>query len=313
MQMPTILIPTGAWNMRAGISSEEVLDAARKAEEAGIDGLFAGDHVTFYGNGNDGLVNLAAVATVTERAKLMTSVYLLALRHPTPVALQCAMIDQLSNGRLILGVGIGGEDKNEWLACGIDPRTRARRTDEALQILRSLWTQEETTFEGKYFQLNKVRMQPKPMRDEGIPIHIGGRSDAALRRTARYGDAWTAIWVSARRMNEAREKIDEWAAKEGRDGSKIGLGLQLWHSVDGDRDEARRRLSKRMQGFYQIPFENFEKYCPYGKPEEIAEYLGPFLEAGMDHVNLLAVQGSQEGVVEAASAVKEALAKVVNG
>ena len=313
MQMPTILIPTGAWNMRAGISSQEVLDAARKAEESGIDGLFAGDHVTFYGNGNDGLVNLAAVATVTERVKLMTSVYLLALRHPTPVALQCAMIDQLSNGRLILGVGIGGEDKNEWLACGIDPRTRARRTDEALQILRSLWTQEETTFEGKYFQLNKVRMQPKPMRDEGIPIHIGGRSDAALRRTARYGDAWTAIWVSARRMREAREKIDEWAAKEGRDGSKIGLGLQLWHSVDGDRDKARRRLSKRMQGFYQIPFENFEKYCPYGKPEEIAEYLGPFLEAGMDHVNLLAVQGTQEGVVEAASAVKEALGKVVNG
>ena len=312
MQMPTILIPTGAWNMRAGISSQEVLDAARKAEEAGIDGLFAGDHVTFYGNGNDGLVNLAAVATVTERVKLMTSVYLLALRHPTPVALQCAMIDQLSNGRLILGVGIGGEDKNEWLACGIDPRTRARRTDEALQILRSLWTQEETTFEGKYFQLNKVRMQPKPMRDEGIPIHIGGRSDAALRRTARYGDAWTAIWVSARRMREAREKIDEWAAKEGRDGSKIGLGLQLWHSVDGDRDEARRRLSKRMQGFYQIPFENFEKYCPYGKPEEIAEYLGPFIEAGMDHVNLLAVQSDQEGVVEAAVSVKEALKKVVN-
>ncbi len=312
MQMPTILIPTGAWNMRAGITSEEVLDAARKAEEAGIDGLFAGDHVTFYGNGNDGLVNLAAVATVTERAKLMTSVYLLALRHPTPVALQCAMIDQLSNGRLILGVGIGGEDKNEWLACGIDPRTRARRTDEALQILRSLWTQEETTFEGKYFQLDKVRMQPKPMRDEGIPIHIGGRSDAALRRTARYGDAWTAIWVSPRRMNEAREKIDEWAAKEGRDGSKIGLGLQLWHSVDADRDEARRRLSKRMQGFYQIPFENFEKYCPYGKPEEIAEYLGPFLEAGMDHVNLLAVQSNQEGVVEAAASVREAIRKVVS-
>ena len=311
MQMPTILIPTGAWNMRAGITSEEVLAAARSAEDAGIDGLFAGDHVTFYGNGNDGLINLAAVATVTESAKLMTSVYLLALRHPTPVALQCAMVDQLSNGRLILGVGIGGEDKNEWLACGIDPRTRARRTDEALQILRSLWTQEETTFEGKYFHLDKVRMQPKPMRDEGIPIHIGGRSDAALRRAARYGDAWTAIWVSPRRMKEAREKIDEWAAKEGRDGSKIGLGLQLWHAVDDDRDEARRRLSKRMQGFYQIPFENFEKYCPYGKAEEIAEYLGPFLEAGMDHVNLLSVQSNQEAVVEAAVSVKEALKKVV--
>lgn len=311
MQMPTVLIPTGAWNMRAGITSEEVLAAAKKAEAAGIDGLFAGDHVTFYGNGNDGLVNLAAVATVTERVKLMTSVYLLALRHPTPVALQCAMIDQLSNGRLILGVGIGGEDKNEWLACGVDPRTRARRTDEALEILRSLWTQEETTFDGKYFQLENVRMQPKPMRDDGIPIHIGGRSDAALRRTARFGDAWTAIWVSARRMREAREKIDEWAPREGRDPGKIGLGLQLWHSVDDDPAEGRRRLSKRMEGFYQVPYENFEKYCPYGKPDEIAEFLGPYLEAGLDHVNLLAVQPNQEAVVEAASSVKEALAKVV--
>ena len=74
-------------------------------------------------------------------------------------------------------------------------------------------------------------------------------------------------------MREAREKIDEWADAEGRDPTKIGLGLQLWHSVDSDHDEGRRRLSKRMQGFYQIPYENFEKYCPYGTPEEIAEFL----------------------------------------
>ncbi|MCH8994213.1 MAG: LLM class flavin-dependent oxidoreductase, partial [Chloroflexi bacterium] len=157
MKLPAIYIPTGAWNMRAGISAEQVLDAARKAEEAGVDGLFAGDHVTFYGVGNDGLINLAPIAVATQRVQLMTSVFLLALRHPTPVALQCAMLDQLSLGRLVLGVGIGGEDANEWWACGIDPKTRARRTDEALEILRSLWTQEETTFQGKYFQLDKVR------------------------------------------------------------------------------------------------------------------------------------------------------------
>ena len=312
MQLPLISVPTGAWNLRAGISAEQVLDAARKAEAAGIDGLFAGDHVTFYGNGNDGLINLAAVATVTERVQLMTSVFLLALRHPTPVALQCAMIDQLANGRLVLGVGIGGEDPNEWLACGVDPRTRARRTDESLQILRSLWTQEETTFQGKYYQLDKVRMQPKPFRDEGIPIHVGGRSDASIRRAARYGDAWTSIWVSARRMNEAREKIDEWAAAEGRDPKRIGLGLQLWHAVDDDRERAKERLSRRMQGFYRIPYDRFEKYAPYGTPEDIAEYLAPYVEAGCDHLNLLAVQASPDEVVQAGVAVKEALGKLVN-
>lgn len=312
MKLPTILIPTGAWNLRAGISAEQVLAAARNAEDAGIDGLFAGDHVTFYGTGNDGLINLAAVATATSSVELMTSVFLLALRHPTPVALQCAMIDQLAQGRLVLGVGIGGEDANEWRACGIDPRTRARRTDEALQILRSLWTEEETTFNGKYFQLDKVRMQPKPFREDGIPIHIGGRSDAALRRTARYGDGWTAIWVSARRMREAREKIDEWATAEGRDPTRIRLGLQLWHAVGDDRDQARERLARRMQGFYKIPYERFEKYSPYGTAEEIAEFLGPYLEAGLDRINLLAIQPSPDEVVDAGVAVKAALGKMVS-
>ena len=312
MKLPTILIPTGAWNLLAGISAAQVLEAARKAEDAGIDGLFAGDHVTFYGIGNDALINLAAVATATSSIELMTSVFLLALRHPTPVALQCAMIDQLAHGRLVLGVGIGGEDANEWLACGIDPRTRARRTDEALQILRSLWTEEETTFAGKYFQLDKVRMQPKPFREEGIPIHIGGRSDAALRRTARYGDGWTAIWVSARRMREAREKIDEWAAAEGRDPARIRLGLQLWHAVGDDRDKARERLARRMQGFYKIPYERFEKYSPCGTAEEIAEFLGPYLEAGVDRINLLAIQPNQDEVVDAGVAVKAALGRMVS-
>lgn len=312
MKLPTILIPTGAWNLRAGISAEQVLAAARNAEDAGIDGLFAGDHVTFYGTGNDGLINLTAVATATSSVELMTSVFLLALRHPTPVALQCAMIDQLAQGRLVLGVGIGGEDANEWRACGIDPRTRARRTDEALQILRSLWTEEETTFTGKYFQLDKVRMQPKPFREDGIPIHIGGRSDAALRRTARYGDGWTAIWVSARRMREAREKIDEWATAEGRDPTRIRLGLQLWHAVGDDRDQARERLARRMQGFYKIPYERFEKYSPYGTAEEIAEFLGPYLEAGLDRINLLAIQPSPDEVVDAGVAVKAALGKMVS-
>jgi probable F420-dependent oxidoreductase len=311
MLQPQFFIPTGAWNMRAGISAQQVLEAARQAEAAGIDGLFAGDHVTFYGSGNDGLIDLAAVAAVTERIQLMTSVYLLALRHPTPVALQCAMIDQLALGRLILGVGIGGEDPNEWWACGVDPKTRARRTDESLAIMRSLWTQEETTFEGKYFKVNKVRLQPKPFREEGVVVHIGGRSDAALRRAARFGDAWISIWVSARRMREAREKIDEWAPREGRDPGKIGMGLQVWHAVDNDREKAKQRLARRMEGFYKIPYDRFERYSPYGRPEEIAEFLGPYIEAGCTHLNLLAVQSSPEETVEAGLAVKEAVTKMV--
>ena len=172
--------------------------------------------------------------------------------------------------------------------------------------------------------MNGVRLQSQAEPDDsrcdilwqraealGIPISIGGRSDAALRRTARYGDAWTAIWVSARRMAEAREKIDEWAKEEGREDARIGLGLQVWYGLDDDRDEARRRLAKRMQDFYKIPFERFERYSPYGRPEEIAEFLVPYVEAGCDHFNLLGVQSNQDEVVEAALAVKAALEKLL--
>ena len=160
MKMPKIFIPGAP-------SDDTVAVYARDAEAAGIDGVFLGDHVTFFGSGSDALIKLAALAAVSTKLELQTCVYLLALRHPTPVALQCAMIDRMSKGRLILGVGIGGEDPNEWWACGVDPKTRARRTDESLQIMRSLWTQEETTFAGRHFQLEGVRMRPKPWRPTG--------------------------------------------------------------------------------------------------------------------------------------------------
>ena len=229
LKMPKIFIPAGG-------TDDRVAEWAREAEAAGVDGVFVGDHVTFYGSGSDGLMKLAPIAAVTTTLELQTCVYLLALRHPTPVALQAAMLDQLSRGRLVMGIGIGGEDPNEWWACGVDPKTRARRTDESMQILRSLWTQEETTFDGKYFKLNAVKMRPKPFRASGVIMQAGGRSDAALRRTARYADGWTGIWVSLRRFAEAGEKIAEFAAEAGRADVAFPRGMQFWMGVDDDRD-----------------------------------------------------------------------------
>lgn len=282
---------------------------AREAEDAGVDGVFVGDHVTFYGSGSDGLIRLAQLGAVTTTLELQVCVYLLALRHPTPVALQAAMIDRATGGRLTMAVGIGGEDPNEWWACGVDPKTRARRTDEGLQILRSLWTQEETTFEGKYYRLNAVRMRPKPLRPEGVPLHVGGRSDAALRRTARYGDGWTGIWVSARRFTEAGEKTGEFAAEAGRADVEFTRGMQFWIGVDDDRDVARAKVSASMEGFYRIPFDRFERYTPYGTPEQIAEFIMPYVEAGCGHVNFVTAD-APEATLERTLAVREALRKM---
>jgi probable F420-dependent oxidoreductase len=308
--MPLVFIPAGTWNVRAGLAATGVLEAARAAEQAGIDGVFAGDHVTFYGFGNDGLMNLAPIAAVTERLLLKTSVYLLSLRHPVLVALQCAMLDQLSGGRFTLGVGVGGEDPREFWAAGVDPQTRGARANEALRVLRRLWTRESVTFRGKHFQLEGVRLEPKPLRDSGVPVHVGGRSDAALRRAARYGDGWIGLWVSVRRFREARERIDELAAAAGRDGAAIEMGLQLWFGLDRDPDVARAKVGGGMEAFYNLPFDSFERYVPYGPPDAIAGYLAPYIEAGCRFVHLIPAEGSPGEVLAAALAVREALRKV---
>jgi probable F420-dependent oxidoreductase len=247
---------------------------------------------------------------VTSRLELKTCVYLLALRHPTSVALQCAMLDQLSNGRFSLGVGVGGEDPNEFLACGVDPSTRGARTNEAIQVLRSLWINDETTFHGKHFKLEGVRLQPKPLSEPGVRITVGGRSDAALRRAARYGDGWTGLWNSARRFVEAQQKVGEWAAAAGRGDHDFEFGMQFWCAVDDDRDRAKERVARRMEGFYRLPFSSFERYVPYGTADEVAEFMAPYVDAGCAHVNLVLVAESPEAVVEAAVAVRERLNRV---
>lgn len=297
MTMPKIFVPGG--------SPED----GRAAEAAGVDGVFVGDHVTFYGSGSDALMRLAPIAAVTTKLELQTCVYLLALRHPTPVALQTAMLDQLSQGRLILGVGIGGEDPNEWWACGVDPKTRARRTDEGMQILRSLWTQEETTFDGKYYQLKGVHMRPKPHRAAGVIMQVGGRSDAALQRTARYADGWTGIWVSPRRFIEARERVAEFASSVGRGNVKFTFGMQVWMGVDADKAQAREKVAGSMQSFYKIPFEQFEKWTPFGPPAEVAEFIAPYVEAGCEHFNFV-MADNPETILERSLAVREELAKI---
>ena len=302
MTMPKIFVPAGG-------SDDGVIDWAREAEAAGADGVFVGDHVTFYGSGSDGLMKLAPIAAATTKLELQTCVYLLALRHPTPVALQCAMIDQMSKGRLILGVGIGGEDPNEWWACGVDPKTRARRTDESMQILRSLWTQEETSFDGKYFKLDKVRMRPKPYRPGGVTLQVGGRSDAALRRAGRFADGWTGIWVSVRRFSEAGERLPEFAAEAGRGDVTFERGMQFWMGVDKDKAKAREKVAGSMTAFYRLPFEAFEKYTPYGTPEEIAQFIAPYVEAGCRWLNFV-VADAADVTLSHAMAVREELRKV---
>ena len=305
MLPPAVSVLIKAWDIRLGTTGAMTLAAARRAEALGLDGVVAGDHVTFHGYGNDGLVTLTAIAAVTERIELKTSVYLLPLRHPVPVALQVAQLDQLSMGRFVLGIGVGGEDPHEFLSCGVDPRTRGARTNESLQILRRLWREDHVSFAGKHFQLDDVTLYPKPFRP--VPIVVGGRSDAALVRAGRYGDGYTGIWQSVERFKQAQSIIAGAATAAGRNPSEIEVGMQFWTSVAPNREDARAQVAGGMQSTYKIGFEKFERYTPFGSAREVAEAIMPFVEAGARHINLIPVQATPEENIERGAEIRAAL------
>ncbi len=280
--------------------------AVRRLEEAGIDHLMVGDHVSFFGGfGFDGLIQAASVLTASDRLPVHLGVYLLPLRHPVVVARQLSDLAQLAPGRLVLGIGVGGEDRHEYEVCNVDPATRGRRCDEALTVLRGLLDGQTVTSAGEFFPIEDARVVPTPTQP--VPILVGGRSDAAVSRAARLGDGWLAIWVSPRRWAQVLEMVDEQAAAAGRSDVEWRHELQAWVGFGSSREQARERLAKEMQAFYGIAFESFERYSPYGRPEDVAQALAPYVEAGCRSINLIPGGVPDDEAAEAAAEVRRLL------
>ncbi len=284
---------------------------AARAAEAGVDHLTVGDHVSFAdGHGADGLIQAAALLSAHPELNVQTGVYLLALRHPAVVARQLATIAQFAPDRFTFGVGVGGDDPSELELCGIDPRERGARTNEALRCLRLFMTGEQVDFEGRFFSLHgAIRPAPKPP----IPILVGGRSDAALVRTGRLGDGWLALWISPRRFAEAVDRIETAAAESNRADVAWRHALQLWAGFGVSRPEARQRLSAAMEAAYSVPFERFERYVAYGPAATIAEALTPYLAVGCRRFNFVAEAGSLPGAIDGAAEVKALLTAGLQG
>ena len=278
-----------------------------RVHDAGIDHVCCGDHVSFFvGAGLDGILQATALAMLHPTLPVMTGVYLLPLRHPVLVAPQLSDLDQLAPGRLIFGVGIGGEDRHEVEICGVDPATRGRRMEESLSVLRRLLTGAPTTFHGEFFDLDEALVLPAPAAP--TPIVVGGRSDAAARRAGRLGDGWLGIWNSARRFTEVAAIVADEAARAGRDDPPARHAMQVWCGIGDSKHRARAHLAPAMEAFYQIPFEQFEKYSPYGTPDDVAGFLAPYVEAGCTMFNLIPQADDREAALAGAAAVKKLLA-----
>jgi alkanesulfonate monooxygenase SsuD/methylene tetrahydromethanopterin reductase-like flavin-dependent oxidoreductase (luciferase family) len=296
---------------QTGSDPERLRATLARVAEAGVDHLCVGDHVSFFvGAGSDGLITAAELVALQSELPVYVALYLLPLRHPVPVARQLATIAHAAPGRLTLGVGIGGEDAHEIEICGVDPKTRGRRMDECLRALRGLADGTPFTLDGEFFAFENAVIVPPPL--PSIPLVVGGRSNAAISRAARLGDGWLGIWVSPRWYAAARDEIAQNAADVGRDATRFEHALNVWCGFGTTRESARTHVASQMQAFYQVPFEPFEKYSPYGTPEDVAEFLHPYIEAGCSTFNVIPCAGDDDTAIAAVGELRGLLTTSVS-
>jgi len=284
----------------------ERVEVVKQISDGGFDHLFMADHVSFRnGAGTDGFVEVAALSQLHPTIGVMISIYLLPLRHPLPVARQLASMARIAPGRMTFGVGIGGEDRHEIEICGVDPATRGALTNESLAIIRSLMNGDTVTHHGSHFNIDEALIRPTPQ--QAIPIIVGGRSNAALKRAGLYADGWIGVWCSARRFKEAVGMVADYAQAAGRTAPQWCHGYQPWIGVDADPVKARQAVKQGMEDFYKLPFEKFERYTPSGTPQQVAEQLAPYIDAGCSMFNLKVCTHNANDEVALGAEVLEAL------
>lgn len=245
----------------ADATAERAVAVAQAAETAGFDSLWVVDHVVLHEHGTtrypysrDGalavppasdflepLTLLTYLAGVTERIQLATGVLVLPMREPVLHAKMIATLDHLAGGRVILGAGVGWWVE-EFEALGVDPRTRGRRMDESLALLRELWTGEPVHFEGTHFKVDGWLSNPTPARR--IPIWLGGESRQQLERVGRYADGWLpTAGKSFDTFQEDFEVARQAASEAGRDPDELDLAMAGAAQITADgMDEAFERL-----------------------------------------------------------------------
>jgi alkanesulfonate monooxygenase SsuD/methylene tetrahydromethanopterin reductase-like flavin-dependent oxidoreductase (luciferase family) len=280
-----------------------VVAAARRAEELGFDAAWVGDHLVCPAPVLDAPACLSAAAAVTDRISLGLSVMLLGLRPAAWAAKQLATIDALSGGRLLLGVGVGGEYPDEFTAAGVPVGQRGARLDDALAVLPDLLTGQPVHHAGRAGSINAPALEPA--MDRPPPIYVGGRGEPALHRAARFGDMWLPMWLTPEVVTQRTVRLAELAAEHGR--PCPGLSLLVCLHIDDDLERARTEAAEYMNGQYGMALEVVERWTPMGSIERVTEYLEEHVAAGVQEFVLMPLARDPLAQYERLAEVRERL------
>jgi probable F420-dependent oxidoreductase len=262
------------------LEPSRLLQVAQRADTRGFDSLWVTDHVivpkdvyiAYREEMLDPLAVLAWLAGVTERIALGTSVIILPYRSPLPVAKLLASVDVLSGGRLIFGAGVGWME-GEFAALGVPFAERGRRTDEALQLFRKVWTEREPEIETRHHWLHGVVASPMPLQRPRPPIWIGGASEGAYRRVARHGDGWHSTAATPEAFRQGADAVRRHWAEAGREGAPV-LSLRIPFWLDGIH-----RPGTDM-GYLR------GRHAIHGTTREVVDTLRAYAALGVSHVAL---------------------------
>ena len=267
----------------------EQFELVRRLEAVGYDSVWTGDHVSFHNPLYESLTLLASYAPITQRIKLGVAVYLLALRAPAVAAKAAATVDVLSGGRLVFGVGVGGENPKEFELCGVPHKERGARVTEGIDVIRTLWRDTPASFHGRFTRFESVSVDPKPIQ-RPPPIWIGGRSDAALARAGRQGEGWVSYVVQPDRYAQSLDKIRAAADAAGRSMAGFTAAHLAFITIGRDWEAAKRTWVRVLSNRYAQDFEPLVKrYGVIGTPEQCSEQLERFRAAGCSYFLMSAI------------------------
>jgi probable F420-dependent oxidoreductase len=280
----------------------QILDLAERAEDLGFDSVWVGDSVLARPR-FEALTTLAAVAARTQRVRLGTAVLLPILRQPVVLANQVANLDLIANGRLILGIGIGGNNASvaqEFAACGVPIARRIGMFEETITLMRRLWTEPEVTFQGRYFQVQSVRLGLRPLRQSGVPLWLTGSGDNALRRVLRLADGWLPISSSPQAFTTDWQRLQVLGQEMGFDAHDLHRCLYTTLNVNADGAQAERELRAFIESYYSIPYEvqaTRNGLCA-GSAEHCIAWLKAFIAAGAQTIVVRLGSPDQAGQLE---------------
>jgi probable F420-dependent oxidoreductase len=263
---------------------------------AGFDSVWIGDSLTARPR-HEPLTLMAAIAARTQHVKIGTGVLLPALRNPVVLAHAIGTLDQVAEGRIVLGVGIAADTpaiRKEFAAAGVPWERRVGRFLETIDICRRLWTRDHVSFAGKHFTLDDVTMEPKPHRRGGPPIWIGGSGPTALREAAHF-DAWFPTGPSVEFFAEHFPRIQAEARAAGRAADAVHGAAYVTLALDPDRAAAEQRLHTFLETYYAAPARAImARQATYAGPiEGCVEWLKRWIAAGARHLALRFAGGDQ--------------------